>query len=91
MQIADILVSNFPALMSALMEALKLTVVSLFFATIIGVIFGLFKVSGKKVLKVLADIYIDIIRGTPLMVQLLIIYNLIFTSRDTSPILVGTV
>ena len=74
MQIADILTANFPALMSALMVTLRLTVVSLFFATIIGVIFGLFKVSGNRILKFVADIYIDIIRGTPLMVQTMIIY-----------------
>ncbi len=73
-QIIDILMKNFPSLMTALAETLKLTVVSLFFATIIGVIFGLLKVSGKKPLKILADIYIDIIRGTPLMVQTMIIY-----------------
>ena len=74
MQIVDIITGNFPSLMEALAETLKLTVVSLFFATIIGVIFGLMKVSGKKPLKVAADIYIDIIRGTPLMVQTMIIY-----------------
>ena len=74
MQIADIWTANFPALMSALMVTLRLTVVSLFFATIIGVIFGLFKVSGNRILKFVADIYIDIIRGTPLMVQTMIIY-----------------
>ena len=41
MQIVDIITGNFPSLMEALAETLKLTVVSLFFATIIGVIFGL--------------------------------------------------
>ena len=74
MQIAEVLTSNFPALMEALAQTLKLTEVSLFFATIIGVIFGLMKVSGKRILKFAADIYIDIIRGTPLMVQTMIIY-----------------
>ena len=74
MQIVDIITGNFPSLMEALAETLKLTVVSLFFATIIGVIFGLMKVSGKKPLKVAADIYIDSIRGTALMVQSVISY-----------------
>ena len=74
MQIVEILTENFGPLMSALGVTIKLTVVSLFFATIIGVIFGMFKVSGKKLLKIIADIYIDIIRGTPLMVQVMIIY-----------------
>ena len=82
MQIADILTANFPALMSALMVTLRLTVVSLFFATIIGVIFGLFKVSGNRILKFVADIYIDIIRGTPLMVQTMITDKLVVKEKE---------
>lgn len=74
MQIVDVLIQYFPSFVEALGMTLKLTVVSLFFATIIGIIFGLFKVSGPKVLKWIANIYIDIIRGTPLMVQIFIIY-----------------
>ena len=67
MAVIDVLIKYFPSFNVALGETLKLTAVSLFFATILGVIFGLFKVSGIKPLKVIANIYIDIIRGTPLM------------------------
>ena len=49
-----------------------MTVISLLCATVLGVIFGLFKVSDFKVLKLVADVYIDIIRGTPLLVQVMI-------------------
>ena len=49
-----------------------MTVISLLCATVLGVIFGLFKVSDFKVLKLIADVYIDIIRGTPLLVQVMI-------------------
>lgn len=74
MQVYNVLVQNFPSFLTALGETLKLTVVSLFFATVLGVIFGLFKVSKTRLLKLIANIYIDIIRGTPLMVQTMIIY-----------------
>ena len=74
MAVIDVLIKYFPSFNVALGETLKLTAVSLFFATILGVIFGLFKVSGIKPLKVIANIYIDIIRGTPLMVQTMIIF-----------------
>ena len=74
MAVIDVLIKYFPSFNVALGETLKLTAVSLFFATILGVIFGLFKVSGIKPLKVIANIYIDIIRGNPLMGETMIIF-----------------
>lgn len=84
----------------AYLEGLIATVEISFFAILIGVLIGVVvaiaKVTAKrqkglKVLSSICDIYITIIRGTPLMVQLLIIYNLIFTSRNTNEILVGAI
>jgi His/Glu/Gln/Arg/opine family amino acid ABC transporter permease subunit len=61
----------------------------------IGIIVAVIKVSAAnynmKWLSTICNIYINIIRGTPLMVQLLIIYNLIFTSRNTNELIVGAV
>lgn len=74
MQVYNVLVQYFPSFMVALGETLKLTIVSLLCATVLGVIFGLFKVSGNRLLTLIANIYIDIIRGTPLMVQTMIIF-----------------
>ncbi len=74
MEFFNVLVQYFPSFTVALGETLKLTVVSLLCATVLGVIFGLFKVSGKTPLTLVANIYIDIIRGTPLMVQTMIIF-----------------
>jgi len=70
----NVLTQYFQSFNVALLATLKLTAVSLLFATILGVIFGLFKVSGMKPLKIIANIYIDIIRGTPLMVQTMIVF-----------------
>ena len=54
------------------------TLILSFFAVLGGVVFGtllaLMKLSKKKVLNVPANIYIEIIRGTPLFLQLMIIY-----------------
>jgi His/Glu/Gln/Arg/opine family amino acid ABC transporter permease subunit len=62
---------------------------------VIGVLVAVLKVTAvnykMKLLSGICNIYITIIRGTPLMVQLLIIYNLIFTSRNTNEIIVGAV
>lgn len=74
MEFFNVLVQYFPSFTVALGETMKLTIVSLLCATVLGVIFGLFKVSGITPLKLIANIYIDIIRGTPLMVQTMIVF-----------------
>ena len=72
MQIVNIITQYYPSFFKALGITLQMTVISLLCATVLGVIFGLFKVSDFKVLKLVADVYIDIIRGTPLLVQVMI-------------------
>lgn len=74
MAIIDVLTKYSSSFNIALVATMKLTLVSLLCATVLGVVFGLFKVSGIKPLKVISNIYIDIIRGTPLMVQTMIIF-----------------
>lgn len=69
-----LLKESFPSLMSGLKMTAFLTVVSLVAATILGVIFGLFQVSKNKILRAIARIYVDIFRGTPLLVQAFFIY-----------------
>jgi len=89
------------------LNGLKLTLFMSFFAVLlgvaIGVIIAIVKYSAVRRSKnglgswflglanFLCNIYINIIRGTPVYVQLLIIYNLIFTSRNTSPLISGIV
>lgn len=51
-----------------------LTLISFVLALIVGVIFGLFSVSPIKALRVLSTIYVDLIRGIPLMVLAFFIY-----------------
>ena len=52
MQIINVLTQYYPSFFKALGVTLQMTVISLFFATILGVIFGLFKVSDFKALKI---------------------------------------
>ena len=74
MEVVKILTKYFPSLAGALMETVKLLVLSLVFALILGVFFGLFRISKNKFLRGTASAYVEIIRGTPLMVQAFIIY-----------------
>ncbi|WP_243278062.1 amino acid ABC transporter permease [Clostridium yunnanense] len=54
------------------------TIIIAFFTVILGTVVGLFlslmKLSKNKILKFIASTYIEIIRGTPILVQLYIIY-----------------
>jgi len=63
-----------PSFLRALGKTAEITVLSLAIATVLGVIFCLFKLSKFKVLQFLANLYISIIRGTPLIVQILFIF-----------------
>jgi len=53
---------------------IELTLCSLFFGTILGIILALLKISKMKVLNIFATIYIWIFRGTPLLLQLFFFY-----------------
>ena len=61
-------------LLQSLGQALLLTLLSLIFAFIIGLIFGLMNVSKSKILNCIGTIYVDGIRGVPLIVLAYFIY-----------------
>ena len=56
------------------MVTLKLTVLSILFGLVIGSIAGLGRVSKNKLFFGISTTYVEIIRGTPLLVQILIVY-----------------
>lgn len=67
-------VNVFPVLMSGLKITLLVTMVSVFFGIIIGLFVSLAKLSKLFFLKWPAVTYIDCVRGTPLLVQILLIH-----------------
>jgi polar amino acid transport system permease protein len=66
-------------LIMGLWLTLKISVMATIFAVIIGLIGGLCRVSSNPALKWSTIVYIEIIRGSPLMVQILIWYFVIGT------------
>ena len=74
MDTINLIMASLPSLFSGLLVTLKITAISLLFASIIGLITGLINIGHNKILKVLATIYIDIVRGTPIIVQAFFIY-----------------
>ncbi|WP_312471611.1 amino acid ABC transporter permease [Neobacillus sp.] len=60
--------------LKATLITIELTVVSLLIAVVIGLIFAFFKVSNITILQKIADLYIFLVRGMPLIVQLMFLY-----------------
>ncbi len=80
------------------LEGIKNTIIIAFFAGIIGVIIGIIiaivknyheKTNKLKILNFLALCYVNIIRGTPTILQLMIIYYVIFASVEINIVFVG--
>lgn len=83
-----------------ILSGLLNTIVMAFFAVIIGIILGLivsiirndYEVNKKhKILNFISKMYVEIIRGTPVILQLMIIYYVIFKSVNINIILVGII
>ncbi|EME19529.1 amino acid ABC transporter substrate-binding protein/permease [Rhodococcus triatomae] len=70
----SLLRDSFPLLMEGLWLTIVLTVVSLAIALVLGLIFGFFRVSTSRILRGIGVTYVDIFRGTPLIVQAFFIY-----------------
>jgi L-cystine transport system permease protein len=63
-----------PLLEGALYYTLPLTLISFFFGIILAVLTALARISTNKPLQIIARIYVSAIRGTPLLVQLFILF-----------------
>lgn len=64
----------FPLLLLGAAVTVEITVVSVAFGFIIGLVAGVARISQVKLLRIVAAIYADCIRGTPLLVQIFLIY-----------------
>ena len=81
-------------------DGLKITLLVTVFAVLIGVVLGFLiaivrtthdKTGKLKILNVICRVYLTVIRGTPVVVQLMIIYFIIFGSVDISKVLVAII
>jgi len=63
-----------PVLLKSAVVTLEVTIGSLFIALILGIIVALSRISRLKIISYPALIYTDLMRGTPALVQLFIIY-----------------
>lgn len=79
-------------------NGLKVTLIVTLFATLMGILIGFLVAiirsthdrTGKfRILNVICQVYLTVIRGTPVVVQLMIIYYVIFGSWDINKVIVA--
>ncbi len=58
----------------AAMETIKISIVAIIMGLFIGIFVGLGRISNNFIIRGISTIYVEILRGTPLIVQIFIIY-----------------
>ncbi|MCA2017245.1 amino acid ABC transporter permease [Vibrio tritonius] len=82
---------RFGPIATGLWVTIKISFISLFFAIFLGLIFGLMRISKNHTARDLSLTYVELIRGTPLLVQIFIVYFFIGTVLDFDRFTAGVV
>lgn len=70
----DFVLEMLPYLLKGAVMTVQITLLSMALALVAGLLIALMRLSRSRVLKVISGVYVEVIRGTPLLVQLFIIY-----------------
>jgi His/Glu/Gln/Arg/opine family amino acid ABC transporter permease subunit len=70
----QVLIENWPVFLNGLLGTLKYAFIAVFFGTILGALVALLHMSKVKPLSWIGSIYVNVLRGTPLLVQMYIAY-----------------
>lgn len=84
-------IDAFPTLMQGVKYTVYITVVGILIGLILGVIFGFGRISNNLIIYGLSSIYVQVLRGTPIMIQALYIYFAIpmLLSTEINPLVAG--
>src|SRR6185437_14302090 len=74
MSITSLLVQSLPVLVQGAVLTVKFAVLSMFFGLIGGAVLALMGISHSRALNWIARFYVSVMRGTPLLVQIFVIY-----------------
>lgn len=69
-----VIFDHLPMLLEGAVLTVKLTTVAVLFGIIIGTFTGMARLSHNKAIRKAAGVYVDFIRGTPLLVQVFLVY-----------------
>ncbi|MDN3016596.1 amino acid ABC transporter permease [Paenibacillus sp. BSR1-1] len=83
------IVPYIPFILKGIWVTLKFVIIAIIFGFLLGTILSLFKISSNKALNWIGKVYTSIFRGTPLILQLMLIYFAIpqLTGYDIQPFL----
>ena len=70
----NLVVNSFPLLLIGAGVTIQITVLSTASGFVIGLIVGVARISNLRVLRMLAEVYVEFFRGTPLLVQIFLFY-----------------
>ncbi|SRR5690606_12297296 len=70
----SVIVNSMPALMRGAKTTIYITVAGLIGGVITGLLFGLMRAYGGRFINGIALVYIELVRGTPIIVQVMFIY-----------------
>lgn len=82
---------KFGPIAHGLWMTVKISFISLIFAVLLGLVFGLMRVAKNQTARDLSLTYVELIRGTPLLVQIFIVYFFIGTVLDFDRFTAGVV
>lgn len=86
-----VLEGRYKLILKGLWITILISILSAVFGTIMGALVCGMRMSSNKFLKNTAGVYISLIRGTPVLVLLMIIYYVIFASVNINPVLVAVI
>ena len=70
----NLVFNSFPLLLIGAGVTIQITVLSTAIGFVIGLIVGVARISNLRVLRMLAEVYVEFFRGTPLLVQIFLFY-----------------
>lgn len=70
----ELMANSFPLLLAGAAITVEITAMSVTFGLLIGCMIGIARFCSIKPLRYFANVYVDFIRGTPLLVQIFLVY-----------------
>jgi cystine transport system permease protein len=74
MSALQLVIDSLPVLLQGTLLTLKFAVLSMVFGLLIGIVVALMGIGHQPILKAIARVYVSIMRGTPLLVQIFVVY-----------------
>ncbi|KDP89132.1 amino acid ABC transporter permease [Cupriavidus basilensis] len=74
MSALQLVADSLPVLLQGMLLTIKFALLSMAFGLVIGTVVALMGISHRRVLMAIARVYVSIMRGTPLLVQIFVVY-----------------